>query len=70
MRCGFSRSLLFWGLIFAANLDGTVAQLHVSMTQWQNLFSLEVTGDRGGPAGNPIAGGTVGETPPRTDSEA
>lgn len=27
--------------------DGAVAQLHVSMTQWRNLFSLEVHGERG-----------------------
>ncbi|MBX6366265.1 MAG: Gfo/Idh/MocA family oxidoreductase, partial [Gemmatimonadetes bacterium] len=26
---------------------GAVGQLHVSMTQWKNLFSLEVTGERG-----------------------
>jgi predicted dehydrogenase len=27
--------------------DGVVGQLHVSMTQWKNLFSLEVHGERG-----------------------
>lgn len=27
--------------------DGAVAQIHVSMTQWKNLFSFEVTGERG-----------------------
>jgi predicted dehydrogenase len=27
--------------------NGAVAQLHVSMTQWKNLFSLEVHGERG-----------------------
>jgi predicted dehydrogenase len=27
--------------------DGVVGQMHVSMTQWKNLFSLEVHGDRG-----------------------
>jgi predicted dehydrogenase len=27
--------------------DGAVAQLHVSMTQWKNLFSLEVYGEAG-----------------------
>lgn len=27
--------------------DGAVASLHVSMTQWKNLFSLEITGERG-----------------------
>ncbi|HEX6938356.1 MAG TPA: Gfo/Idh/MocA family oxidoreductase [Longimicrobiales bacterium] len=27
--------------------DGAVAQLHVSMTQWKNLFSFEVYGERG-----------------------
>jgi predicted dehydrogenase len=27
--------------------DGAVAQLHVSMTQWKNLFSLEVHGETG-----------------------
>lgn len=27
--------------------SGAVAQLHVSMTQWKNLFSMEIFGDRG-----------------------
>ena len=27
--------------------NGTVAQLHVSMTQWKNLFSFEVLGEKG-----------------------
>lgn len=27
--------------------DGVVAQFHVSMTQWKNLFSFEVTGETG-----------------------
>jgi predicted dehydrogenase len=27
--------------------DGVIAQLHVSMTQWKNLFSFEVTGEAG-----------------------
>ncbi|CAN5677014.1 Gfo/Idh/MocA family oxidoreductase [soil metagenome] len=34
-----------WGLLRFAN--GAVAQLHVSMTQWKNMFSLEVHGDAG-----------------------
>jgi predicted dehydrogenase len=28
--------------------EGAVGQLHASMTQWKNLFSLEVQGDAGG----------------------
>lgn len=36
--------------------DGAVAQLHVSMTQWKNLFSLEVHGELGSVAVEGLGG--------------
>src|SRR5690606_1168434 len=36
--------------------DGAVAQLHVSMTQWRNLFSFEVYGETGSAAVEGLGG--------------
>lgn len=36
--------------------DGTIAQMHVSMTQWKNRFSFEVFGERGSVAVEGLGG--------------
>jgi predicted dehydrogenase len=40
--------------------DGVIAQFHVSMTQWKNLFSFEVHGELGSVAAEGL-GGSYGE---------
>lgn len=40
---------------------GVIGQLHVSMTQWRNLFSLEVTGERGTLVAEGLGGSYGGE---------
>ncbi len=42
--------------------DGAVVGLHASWTQWSNLFSLEVSGERGALQARGLRGTTYGET--------